>query len=285
MPPKEDFSKLLDIQSKAYNEATGLLFSSLTKRLDDQFQLITELKNLHENAKADIRELKTENDLLKSDLLECKKRMISYEEISLKVQSKLDSLEDYSRRSNLRIDGIEEDSRENNEILEVKLKKIFADKLGVENIPINAVHRLPKKQSNDTRHSSPRTVIAQLSNTKDKERTMRNTWKLKGSRIYVNDDVCENTIKTRKELIPQLKKAKADGKIAYFQYNKLIVRERKLQTASGGRSTRRSYTPSPRRNVSDLVNVFTPSASSISPPPSPLIDNNRQLRSQTQSTT
>ena len=69
MPPKEDFTKLLDLHSQAYNEATNLLFSALTKRLDDQFKYITELKVSLEYTQAECKDIKDENLLLKSDLI------------------------------------------------------------------------------------------------------------------------------------------------------------------------------------------------------------------------
>lgn len=289
MPPKEDISKILDIQSKAYNEATTLLFSSLTKRLDDQYKLINDLRVSLEYTQAELKDTKDTNNLLKSDLLDCKKKMENYLGTISNMQLKLDSLEDYSRRNNIKINGIDEEPGENNEILEVKVKKLFTDKLGVDGITINSIHRLPNKQSNDTRHSSPRTIIAQFSSIKERDRTMRNTWKLKDSNIYINDDVCENTAKTRKNLIPQLKDAKAAGKIAFFQGNKLIIRDRKRNVVSNAGRGGRDFTPSPhRRNVSDLVNVFTPAVSSqtisASPPPSPRIQDRQGLRSQSSRT-
>ena len=290
MPPKEDFTKLLDLHSQAYNEATNLLFSALTKRLDDQFKYITELKVSLEYTQAECKDIKDENQLLKSDLIDCKKKINENAETITKMQDKIDSLEDYSRRNNLRINGLNEEQGENNEILEVKLKKIFTEKLGVDNVTINSIHRLPKKQSNDTHHSGPRTIIAQLSTTKDKDRTMKNTWKLKDSNIYINDDVCDNTAKTRRDLIPQMKSAKAAGKIAFFQGNKLIIKDRKRNMETNGTQNSK-LTPSHRRNVSDLVNVFTPNDSSsdttsasqgsghiTSPPPSPLTSNRQGLR-------
>ena len=98
----------------------------------------------------------------------------------------------------------------------------------------------------------------------------------------------------RQKLIPKLKEAKAAGKIAFFRSKELIIRDRKRQVASNNHSSGRSFTPSPHRNVADLVNVFTPgnleststptvdeSAVSGDPPPSPKVINNRPvLRSQ-----
>ena len=50
--------------------------------------------------------------------------------------------------------------------------------------------------------------------------------KFKPTGIYVNDDYAEETINKRKELIPLMKKARAEGKFAVINVDKLIVRER-----------------------------------------------------------
>ena len=157
--------------------------------------------------------------------------------------------------------------------------------MGMDNVSIDAVHRLPKKIFGAAHGSSPRTIIAQLSRAKDKDKTLRNSWKLKNSNIFVNDDVCENTLIARQKLIPKLKEAKAAGKIAYFRSKELIIRDRKRQFTLNDHTSSRNLSPSPRRNVSDLVNVFTPQnqdhstqvidepATSSTPPPSPLAAN------------
>ena len=55
---------------------------------------------------------------------------------------------------------------------------------------------------------------------------MRNGKKLKGSMVYVREDLSNRVLNKRKELMPQLREARESGKIAYFKYDKLVIKDR-----------------------------------------------------------
>ena len=44
--------------------------------------------------------------------------------------------------------------------------------------------------------------------------------------IHIYEDLAEETIAKRRELLPDLKRAKEEGKIVYFSYDKLVMKER-----------------------------------------------------------
>lgn len=44
--------------------------------------------------------------------------------------------------------------------------------------------------------------------------------------IFINEDLAEETIKKREELLPKLIEARNQGKLAYFSLDKLIVKDR-----------------------------------------------------------
>ena len=97
----------------------------------------------------------------------------------------------------------------------------------------------------------PRTVIVRLQKSNDRNNILKNSHKLKGSGIFINDDVSEGTMKVRKEKLEKLKDARSKGKIAYFIGRNLIIRDR-------NETTTRSYTPTRRHSVSSLINVYSP---------------------------
>ena len=259
MPPKEDIQKMLEMQSKAYNDATSLLFSSLSNRLDEQNKHIIELQHSLEFSQEEIKDLKTKNELLKSDLSDKLKKMDYLENLCLKLQDRLDHQEDYSRRKNLKIEGIEEIPKENQEKLELKVKTLLENKLNLEDLKIDVIHRLPRPNI-PSAANAPRPIIAQLTNYRDKEITMRSTWKLKNTGIYINDDICENTAKVRKDLLPKLKQAKAEGKIAYFNKNKLII---KTRTNSSINIQQNINDDSGTPPVSTLIEKFSPAVNRL----------------------
>ena len=48
--------------------------------------------------------------------------------------------------------------------------------------------------------------------------------------IHIYEDLAKETMAKRKELLPKLKRAKEEGKIAYFSYDKLIIKDRPTST-------------------------------------------------------
>ena len=166
----------------------------------------------------------------------------------IKLEEKIDGFEDYSRRNNIRIDGVEDAPSETNELLQVKVTKLFEEKLQIKNVSIDSIHRLAANKRHPT---APRTIITRLSNFRTRDDIMRNKSKLKGTGIYFNEDLSENTNKARNEKIEEFKRARSLGKIAYFKGRNLVIRDRHIATGSSRNNT-------PPRPVSELVEVFTP---------------------------
>ncbi|KAK3892147.1 hypothetical protein Pcinc_003983 [Petrolisthes cinctipes] len=140
-----------------------------------------------------------EVDELKSDIKEQTKS--SHEKIK-QLEERINYQEDYSRKKNVRISGVEE--RDGNETWE---------------------------QS----HGKPRTIVARFSRYCDRETAMRNARKLKGTNIFLDDDLCPASQAIKNAQMPQLKQAKAQGKVAFFRHTKLIIRERYNVGAAAGR--------------------------------------------------
>ncbi|KAK3889758.1 hypothetical protein Pcinc_006322 [Petrolisthes cinctipes] len=68
--------------------------------------------------------------------------------------------------------------------------------------------------------------MARFTRFSDREAVMRNVRKLKGSRIFVNEDLCPASHNIRKAQFTALKEARSQGKIAYFRHTKLIIKEK-----------------------------------------------------------
>lgn len=73
----------------------------------------------------------------------------------------------------------------------------------------------------------PRTIVARFEQFGDREAVVRNAKKLKGTNIYISDDLCPASKEKKRSQIPLLKQAKQEGKIAYFKNTRLIVKDRK----------------------------------------------------------
>ena len=262
---KEDITLILEVQQKAYKDATEILFGSLNSRIDEQTKIIQDLKRSLEFTQSEIDELKNNYGRLEGDGKIMKETIQEQKAMIKGLQDKLDAQEDYSRKRNIRVDGVTDNSTENSEQTQSKVDKIIKEKLGLSNVKIDIAHRIPNKNSNSI---SPRTIIAKLNNELDREAVMKTTRKLKQTGIFINEDYCENTLNIRRELYPQLKAARESGNIAYIRRRSLIIKG-KFSRPLNQQVTVLQSPHTPQRETSSMHINITPK--SCHPPPSPLL--------------
>ena len=128
------------------------------------------------------------------------------------------------------------------------------EKMELTNIQVEYAHRIKNKSNKP----GPRTIVARLAHDKDKSTAIKNFHRLRGTKIFINEDLSERTLNMRKQKLPELKSARARGKIAYFDKVKLIIRDRKqnLNQQSGSSTTSRHDDDINNSRVSTLVSVF-----------------------------
>ena len=104
------------------------------------------------------------------------------------------------------------------------MKEIFIDKLEQENDITTERDRRTKK-SKYGKKDQPRRILCKLLSYKDKVKVLQNCKKVKGSRIYINEDFCQATLQCRKELWKEVKQLrKEEDNIAYLQYRSIVVK-------------------------------------------------------------
>lgn len=132
--------------------------------------------------------------------------------------------EDYNRRCNLRFSGVpEQRGGETWEVTADTVTKLIKEKLQLPPMKIERAHRTGQASPI---HGRPRTIVTKFERFGDREAVVRNAKKLRGTGIFVNDDLCPASLELRKNQMPQLRQAKEDGKIAFFRHTKLIIREK-----------------------------------------------------------
>ena len=138
------------------------------------------------------------------------------------ISERVRIMEDFSKRNNIIIDGIPEQAQENSEKLQVAVSKLFSEKLGMPNVEFERCHRIGKESSDQ----KPRRTLLELSKFEDRQKCLKSSFKLKGSDIYVNEDISRATakIRTRK---PELLEKRRQGLIAYF-FGVTIVTKKRL---------------------------------------------------------
>ena len=229
MLTSEDVKVMLEVQQKAYRDCVEMLLSDVTRRLRQLEERNSELVQSLEFTQKEVDSLKEENKTLKEEMKTVNKATsmnTTMEEKINKINNKLDYMEDYSRRNNLRFEGMEEKPNETWEETQHKVQQLLQNQMEVGSVQLERAHRIGSSHQVVTR---PRTVIARFTRFEDRQRTLRNSSKLKNTNIYVNEDLCEASLQTRKAQLPELRKARAEGKVAYFSHTRLIVKERREQ--------------------------------------------------------
>ena len=119
------------------------------------------------------------------------------------------------RRNNIIISGIEETSE--NENIEEVISSFFLDRLGVPDVQIQKATRLGRKGG------SNRLILVVMVSFGEKLKVLRQKQSLKGTKIYLNDDLTPDQRVKRKQLWQMCLQARRDGKSAFIKIDKVVV--------------------------------------------------------------
>ena len=178
-----------------------------------------ELKRSLEYSQTEIQDMKTEIQDLK---LQLPNNNAHYRKLDDSLE-RLRNLEDESKSMNVRITGLTDNSSENSEQTQDRVSKLLSEKLQLRNVSIKNAYRIGKRE---TQNSPPRTIIATLANVNERNLCLRNSNKLKGSTVYISEDVSKATMEIRREKLPLLKQKREEGLIAYFSGVNIITKPR-----------------------------------------------------------
>lgn len=106
-----------------------------------------------------------------------------------------------------------------------KVQVLVPQKLGMERAEIDRTHRTGKKVQNKKRE-----IVSRFLCYKDKQNIFRKIYNLKRTNIYINENICENTIQLSKDLWETIKEYRNQNNLTNIIYRNLIVTERKWDT-------------------------------------------------------
>ena len=135
------------------------------------------------------------------------------------------------------------------------MQKIIEDKLQLPSMNLERAHHVGPGDP-----SRPRIIVARFDKFADRETVLRNARKLKGSRLSINEDLCAASQALRTSQLPQLKQARKDGKIAFFKYTRLVIKDRLMRQPNNKASM--SHPTTTTASMSHL----TTTTASTSPP-------------------
>ena len=222
MVSKEQLDAMLKAQREAYNDTISHLVTNFENRLSNTNEQLAEVKRNFENLKRDSADQAVLIEDLKREIFDLKNPLTELKSVQEEASKRVDYLEDQSRRNNLRFVGFKEEKGETWEHVATKVKNLIKNQIGIDKeIPIERAHRVGQ-----TAGERPRTIVAKFRDFDDKNNILRNAKNLKGTNLYINEDLCEASRAKRKEQLPKLKQARSEGKIAFFSHTRLIIKDK-----------------------------------------------------------
>ena len=156
----------------------------------------------------DILEGKTRTvDIMREDMQLLKQK-------NVQLEKKILAMESYSRRQNLIIEGWEEQKKENC----FQIAHSLFQKLKVPPKPLEMCHRLGQYRQ---KQATPRKIILRFTHVQDKISVMKEAGELKGTRIFIKDDLPVELEQQRQSLWPVYKLAKSIDKSASLKKDKI----------------------------------------------------------------
>ena len=244
---------LLNSQEKAFRAAMDIITDHMKERIATLESRVGDLVKSLEFTQAEVHDLKAENKTLQKSGRENRTLIDEYKARVEDMDQRLNYQEDYNHRLNLRFSGVQElSASETWEETATLVQKLIEDKLQLPSMSLERAHRVGPVDP-----SRPRTIVARFEKFADRETALRNARKLKGSGIFINEDLCAASQALRTSQLPQLKQARKDGKIAFFRYTKLIIKDRPMHrpnntTSTSHLSTTTASTSSERANTALL---------------------------------
>ena len=142
--------------------------------------------------------------------------------------AKLDDQENRSKRNNIIFFGIENGEREDEVSCEETVNKLLKDKLGLTDVKFDRVHRLGNKQT------AP--IIARCTFYKQKLDILKRRTKLRGTKIYINEDYSKNIRDVRQKINELTKADRENKKRVNLVYDHVYIDDKKF-VLSGDRRT------------------------------------------------
>ena len=191
-----------------------MLMKQCTDQIKDLRSEVCDLKQSLEFSQSQVGELK-------SEIVHMKKTISDITEANLPNRTM--KLEDDTRKKNIRISGLPESSSETTEQTLVKVQEVLKTKLGVDHRHVVSAIRTGKIYNS----AKPRMVLARFSAVENRNLCLRNSSKLKGTNIFINEDVSPATQAIRNSKWEQLRAKRQQGYIAYFSGVNIITKPRR----------------------------------------------------------
>ena len=216
---KTELDAILRAQQSAFEGFLKVYFETTNTRIDSVLNQVSKVESAVFALTDRLNELGAKDSDLVEECNELRER-------TKKLEDQADYLENQSRRNNIRIDGVQETPNESWEATEVKVRDTLATSFGFTTAEAGALHIERAHRTGQRRDSKPRTIVAKLNSYKDREAIIKRARDRKPPGLFIYEDLSSRVLDARRAQLPELKRQREQGKIAYFSLDKLIIRKK-----------------------------------------------------------
>ncbi|XP_077511941.1 uncharacterized protein LOC144122734 [Amblyomma americanum] len=182
-------------------------------------EIASDIKEIKEKRLADIDNKLDALARLEKQVTSCQEQVAQMSEVIERLEERIDDLDNRSRRCNLIVYGLSESEEETKETLRERVNKdIVQDKLDLDAVAIERIHRLGQPAGNKIRP-----VIMKLLDYREKESILKRGFKLKNSDLSIGEDFSRKIRDIRKKLWDSAKPNRDNGDKVSLSFNKLYI--------------------------------------------------------------
>lgn len=202
---------LLESQERAYKTALDMVVTQMNDQINKLETKVSDLTTSLEFTQHEVDELKAAASDHDRERKEDKTEIENLTHKVKDLEEKVIYQEDYSRRKNLRISGLEEQGDETWEQTSAAVASLLEKKLQLPGVILERAHRVGPRQD-----AKPRTVVVRFTRYSDRDAAIRRGSHLKGTNIFLNEDLSSASLAKKKAQLPLFKQARAEGKNSFF---------------------------------------------------------------------
>lgn len=219
--PISTVRELLKQQREDFSAMMNTIMKSFQDRYDNMHTLVIDLKHSVEFAHREIDDIKKKCTDDAGSYTKHEEEINNLSGVLETLQDKVDYIENQSRRNNVRFDGVEESPKETWDDTEKKITQVLCSNLNIKKATIERAHRVGPKKPNRTR-----SIVVKFASYKTREAVLRNRRSLKGTGIFVREDLSDRVLAKQRDQMDTLIEARNRGKIAYFSLDRLIIKDK-----------------------------------------------------------
>lgn len=227
--------ELLAVQLDSFRSSVQLLVNQINEEIKFVKTEVNELKASAQYSSRDIDDIKSNLKFVETRGQSLEALVDGHSNEIIEMADKQEYIENQNRRNNVKLIGVPESDTgveswvESEEIVKCKVKEALKIE---DDLVIERAHRVGQRKRFHTRRdgsvapAKPRPIVAKFLNWKQREVVINTARKIKPQDIKFVEDFSQRTLLRRSQQIPELQKARDDGKIAFFVGGNLVIKDK-----------------------------------------------------------